>query len=501
MTCDRVIGFQSEMLSHFVGLDRLRSSARRSALLGCVRKCGFAFHDSCRDTNNKMKSLHSFLSFSSWFFLLETYPTCDAFVQVSLSSNGFYRHSVHHPIQQPICRMVGKEDTPCLDDENSVHDGLSSRRIVLVGSLLSTAGLLLSGANSASASMSIARTPYESSGTSPANNLSTERIQTPQVTTTSTSALIADSSVSAAAASTSPVAPVEWKAILEKASKKALGGGKAGASAAVVQVSTLMWLRTSMNYQYRYGGNLQSSLQTLWQEGGVGRLYQGLPFALVQGPLTRFGDTAANVGILAILQALPATQDWPLPLKTACGSAAAGLWRIVLMPVDASKTAMQVEGSMGLQRLWSSASTQGPGVLYRGALAQAAATAVGHFPWFLTFNFLDGVIPFVNSGDDNALVLGLARSAILGFSASCVSDCASNSLRVIKTTKQTAQLSGDGIKKDRELSYPEIVQMIIEKDGVVGLFGRGLQTRLLTNAIQGAMFSILWKYFQQANGV
>ena len=46
--------------------------------------------------------------------------------------------------------------------------------------------------------------------------------------------------------------------------------------------------------------------------------------------MTRFGDTAANVGILALLETLPGTQEWPLPLKTACGSAAAGLWRIVL---------------------------------------------------------------------------------------------------------------------------------------------------------------------------
>jgi hypothetical protein len=44
-------------------------------------------------------------------------------------------------------------------------------------------------------------------------------------------------------------AAVDWKGIVQKASKKALGGGKAGASAAVVQVCCLMWLRTSMNYQ------------------------------------------------------------------------------------------------------------------------------------------------------------------------------------------------------------------------------------------------------------
>lgn len=69
---------------------------------------------------------------------------------------------------------------------------------------------------------------------------------------------------------------VDWNTIFETAKKKALGGGKAGASAAVVQVLALMWLRTSMNYQYRYGGSLQEALEKLWKQGGVARLYQGL---------------------------------------------------------------------------------------------------------------------------------------------------------------------------------------------------------------------------------
>lgn len=305
---------------------------------------------------------------------------------------------------------------------------------------------------------------------------------------------ITSSEVTTLLSSTSAAATVDWSGILAKAGKKALGGGKAGASASVVQVLSLMWLRTTMNYQYRYGGNLQNALSSLWSEGGIPRFYQGLPFALVQGPLTRFGDTAANVGIIALLESLPETKDLPLPVKTACGSIAAGLWRILLMPVDSSKTAMQVEGADGLTRLWDSVLENGPAPLYRGAVAQAAATTAGHFPWFLTFNFLNELLPTISSSDD--LLLSLARSALVGMSASCVSDCISNSLRVIKTTKQTAQLGADSIAQ-KELSYPDVVQIIIEKDGVVGLFGRGLQTRLLTNAIQGAAFSVLWKYFQQ----
>ena len=39
--------------------------------------------------------------------------------------------------------------------------------------------------------------------------------------------------------------------IMQKAAKKAIGGGLSGALAGVIQVLTLMWLRTTMNYQYR----------------------------------------------------------------------------------------------------------------------------------------------------------------------------------------------------------------------------------------------------------
>ncbi|OEU17374.1 mitochondrial carrier [Fragilariopsis cylindrus CCMP1102] len=306
-------------------------------------------------------------------------------------------------------------------------------------------------------------------------------------------------------ATTTGTGTVDWNSIFQKATKRAIGGGKAGASAAVVQVLSLMWLRTSMNRQYRYGGDLVSSLKELWKEGGIPRLYQGLQFAIIQGPLTRFGDTAANVGVLVLLDSFEETQSLPLYVKTGLGSVSAGLWRIVLMPIDASKTALQVEGKEGLNSLISIVKKEGPGPLYNGALAQAAATAAGHFPWFLTYNYVDGLLPTVLASDD--LLLSLARSALLGICASSVSDISSNSLRVIKTTKQTARLGdadGNGVEGNDsttkgDKTYQEIVQMIIEKDGLMGLFGRGLQTRLLTNCIQGAIFSVLFKYFQQQN--
>ncbi len=41
----------------------------------------------------------------------------------------------------------------------------------------------------------------------------------------------------------------------------------------------------------------------------------------------------------------------------------------------------------------------------------------------------------------------------------------------------------------------EAARRVISQDGKLGLFGRGLKTRILANGLQGLMFSILWKLF------
>ena len=65
------------------------------------------------------------------------------------------------------------------------------------------------------------------------------------------------------------------------------------------------------------------------------------------------------------------------------------------MPIDAMKTTLQVEGKDGLALLKNKIAARGPTVMFHGALAAASATAVGHFPWFFTFNYLQATIPQV----------------------------------------------------------------------------------------------------------
>ena len=82
--------------------------------------------------------------------------------------------------------------------------------------------------------------------------------------------------------------------ILKTSIDKAFRGGISGGIAMVINICTLMPLRTTVNYQYRYGTTGIQSLNTLYGDGGVLRFYRGFGFAIIQGPWSRFGDTFAN---------------------------------------------------------------------------------------------------------------------------------------------------------------------------------------------------------------
>jgi hypothetical protein len=271
--------------------------------------------------------------------------------------------------------------------------------------------------------------------------------------------------------------------VFDKAKSRALQGGLAGAAAMGINVLTLMWMRTTINYQYRHGTSTTTALKTLYKEGGIPRFYRGLLPALVQGPMSRFGDTAANTGTLALLDNLDETANMPTWAKSACASLSAALFRIFLMPVDTFKTTMQVQGKEGIKNLMVKFRSNGPGVFYHGSLAAAGATYVGHYPWFATYNYLSAELPKADGFFEK-----LARSALIGFSATAVSDTLSNSIRVVKVYKQS---------NTEAIGYPEAVKRVIKEDGMMGLFGRGLKTKLISNGMQGIMFSVLWKYIDE----
>eukprot|EP00541_Cyclophora_tenuis_P001405 CAMPEP_0116550892 /NCGR_PEP_ID=MMETSP0397-20121206/5669_1 /TAXON_ID=216820 /ORGANISM="Cyclophora tenuis, Strain ECT3854" /LENGTH=289 /DNA_ID=CAMNT_0004075753 /DNA_START=107 /DNA_END=979 /DNA_ORIENTATION=- len=273
-----------------------------------------------------------------------------------------------------------------------------------------------------------------------------------------------------------------FKEIMQKASKSAIRGGTAGAAAMGANVACLMWMRTTINYQYRNGVSFPTALRQIYADGGIPRFYRGVLPALIQGPMSRFGDTAANTGMLTIMDSYETTKNLPVAVKTVSASAAAACWRIFLMPVDTVKTTMQVTGRFGA--VVDKIKVGGVISLYNGAIAAASATFVGHYPWFFTYNFLSEKIP-----KQDTQLMELGRRAILGFSASAVSDTCSNSIRVLKVYKQS---------HPEQLTYVQVFRNVIAESGVTGLLFRGLETKILANGMQGILFSILWKHFEEA---
>lgn len=281
---------------------------------------------------------------------------------------------------------------------------------------------------------------------------------------------------------------VNYYNILENSISKAFRGGISGSIAMGINVCLLMPLRTTVNYQYRYGTSMKDTITKLYMDGKVLRFYRGFGFAIIQGPWSRFGDTFANTGTLTFLNSMEQTQDLHIVTKTIVASATASLFRVISTPIDTCKTILQVEGKPGLTKLITKYKINGGfpkgiPIFWYGAMGSAGATFIGHYPWFLTYNYLQKQLP-----EQNTIMGNLSRNALIGFSASAISDSCSNSIRVIKTYRQTNPL---------KITYINSIKEIIQKDGMISLFGRGLITKILSNGLQGALFSVLWKLIEK----
>ena len=173
----------------------------------------------------------------------------------------------------------------------------------------------------------------------------------------------------------------------------------------------------------------------------------------------------------------------PEAAKTFCSSWAAAGFRILITPIDAFKTTLQVQGTAGLAVLSERIAADGVLPLWSGALATSFAPFMGHYPWFVTFNYLNAKWEEPKGG-----VMKLVRRAIIGVCSSCVSDVVSNSIRVVKTAKQTSR---------EAVSYLGAASAIVATDGIAGLMFRGLTTKIISNGVQAMLFTVCWRYFEE----
>jgi hypothetical protein len=292
--------------------------------------------------------------------------------------------------------------------------------------------------------------------------------------------------MSSAAESKNPTKTAERKTpaqvlseALAKAKSDIVRGGVFGLATMAVHVTSIMWLRTAASYQCRHGGSsMTKALSTLWNEGGIWRLYFGLPVAIIQAPLVRFGDIAAESGAISLVNELGVTRDLPETVKKVGASLISSTFRALLAPIDTLRISLQVDGSQALTILGDKLKTDGPLVLFRGALASTASIFVGHYPWYFTYNTLDARLPKY----DNAPWKKTVRSAFIGLCASMVSDTLTSPIRVLKFVR---------VSSPENLSYVQAANKVIAEDGVKGLFLRGLTAQLAANGVQALVIVLL----------
>jgi hypothetical protein len=221
-----------------------------------------------------------------------------------------------------------------------------------------------------------------------------------------------------------------------------------------------------------------SAHTTLVSKGGIPRLYSGISFALIQAPLSRFVSTAANDGASALLESF----HWGPGREVLVAAVVVGFFRMMLMPIDTCKTVLQIESKKGLTELMCRVRKGDIHLLYSGSLANAASSFIGHYPWFYTYNLLSRNLAFIQ-----LVPWATGRNALIGFISSIISDTVANFMRVIKTSKQALGSTRSNI------TYAETISMILAVDGWRGLFGRGLKTRILRNALQSILFTVIWR--------
>ena len=243
------------------------------------------------------------------------------------------------------------------------------------------------------------------------------------------------------------------------------------------QITALMWLRTSTNYQYRHGFSFHTTLLKLYRDGGIVRFYRGYVPSVFMGSLCRFGD----ITIYKFAELNADKYGLSISEQSLLASMGSMLWRINLMPIDTLDVMLQVEGKSGYKILKDKIKNDGIRVLYHGSTLWSISNLVGNFGWFMSYSVLNKYNIEYNNIDSNI------RNALLGFTCSSISDLLTNPLRVLKLNRQSNIYS---------ISYYDIYKNIVCEHGFLGLWGRGLFTRIFTHGIQGSVFMVFWKLLE-----
>lgn len=230
-------------------------------------------------------------------------------------------------------------------------------------------------------------------------------------------------------------------------------------TASAIQGSALFWMKPIIKSQYVYGTSLTDTFTYLKNDGGFLRFYRGfLPSVLKSG----IGRTS-DITIYTKINEKYSNNYYYSSFVSGCISAAV---KIAILPLDTISNIYQVHGKHGDKHI--------KGNLYRGALAYGSIHCISSSTWLLSYSYLKEKKVFHNKN---------MNYLFTGFTCSLITDTIINPIRVVKTHKQAFA---------KNQSYYEIIKNMISDNVGAGLY-RGYNIRLGYNAVNGALFVLLWQ--------
>ena len=241
--------------------------------------------------------------------------------------------------------------------------------------------------------------------------------------------------------------------------------------ATIFQQSSTYWVKTLVKNQYVYGEPIISTFKTLFRSTEPFRFYSGMLPTITKAIIGR------NADILCYKFYLEKLDSNKEHIALISGLSASVI-KVGFMPLDTISNLYQIHGKNAEQIIKKQYGKENY-FFYRGTTAYIALTSIGSSVWLYTYSKLNETQLHTNKNINNALI---------GISASIMSDSVINPIRILKTYKQS---------HNDYITYSNIIKNIVKKDGGwLKSYFRGYGVRMCLNAFNSGLFMVLWKNFE-----
>lgn len=240
--------------------------------------------------------------------------------------------------------------------------------------------------------------------------------------------------------------------------------------AVLLQQTSTYWIKTIVKNQYVYGNGIFNSYKNLLNSKEYFRFYSGYIPNMIKVLIGRNSDL--------LFHKYYSNQNFNKEKTAILSGISSSIFKIITMPFDTVSNLYQIHGNKAKDIIIKQHRNE-RFFYFRGTIAYMSITSLGSSSWLYTYSKLNDIsLPYNN----------IVNNAIIGCSASLVSDLVVNPIRILKTYKQS---------NEKYISYKDIFFKVIKNDNnLFKSYFRGFFLRTGLNSVNSGIFVVLWKHIE-----